>query len=211
MLTAEPHFCCTAWASGAGPPVVALLKEGIAEAALCIMNLSMRTSEVKRVLVSHNSLELLANLLANGDMLAKEYAAGALLNMTAGQKEYAQAVQSCVPDLVNLLVSDSMQAAEWGAAALANVTRAGAEAQRDATERGAVPMLAELLHKVRANAQQFVILALTSLAENQPKVVAEGLSASKEKAKLREMRDRGSEEVADCIKLLLNTIGEDFL
>eukprot|EP00812_Abedinium_dasypus_P008658 NODE_2403_length_942_cov_257.764374.p2 GENE.NODE_2403_length_942_cov_257.764374~~NODE_2403_length_942_cov_257.764374.p2 ORF type:complete len:269 (-),score=114.77 NODE_2403_length_942_cov_257.764374:118-924(-) len=211
MLAAEDSLCTVLWRAGVGPPMLALLREGIAEAALRVMNLAWRWPEVKQELANRGSLEMLMEILANGDAMAKEYAAGALMNMTAGTEEHAERVQGCIPDLVALLRAESLQAAEWGAGALANIARAGAEARKSAADHGAVEFLAELLQKASENGKTLVVLALTSLAESEPQAVASGLNGPQEKAKLRELRDRGNGAQAESLTVLVSLIGGDLV
>merc|ERR1719498_1082780 len=80
MLAAEDGPCDAVWTAGAGKPLLALLKEGVAEAALGIMNLSWRWPEVKSELADKGALESLTKMLKTGDSMAKEYASGALMN-----------------------------------------------------------------------------------------------------------------------------------
>merc|ERR1719482_1909713 len=130
MLAAEDGPCDAVWSAGAGKPLLQLLKEGVAEAALGIMNLSWRWPEVKNELAKGNALESMMAMLKTGDAMAKEYAAGALMNMTAGSKENAEKVAAAVPQLVAFLQAEGIQAAEWSAGALANIVRAGPEPQK---------------------------------------------------------------------------------
>jgi len=152
----------------------------------------------------------LMKMLKTSDAMAKEYAAGALMNMTAGSPENAEKAVSVVPALVELLKVDGIQAAEWGAGAIANIVRAGPDAQKMAAEAGAATSLAALLPKVTANGKTLVVLALTSLAEGQSPVVLKALSGSKEKAKLRDFRDSGNEELQDYTNTLVEKIGNGF-
>jgi len=210
MLAAEDGPCDAVWSAGAGPPLLVLLKDMVAEAALGIMNLSWRWPEVKAELAKGGTLEYLMKMLRTGDAMAKEYAAGALMNMTAGSTENAEKAVPVVPALVDLLKVDGIQAAEWGAGALANIVRAGPEAQKMAAESGAASSLAALLPKVTANGKTLAVLALTSLAEGQAGAVMKALSGSKEKAKLRDFRDSGNEELQDYTNTLVDKIGNGF-
>jgi len=210
MLAAEDGPCDAVWSAGAGPPLLVLLKDMVAEAALGIMNLSWRWPEVKHELAKDGTLEYLMKMLKTSDAMAKEYAAGALMNMTAGSPENAEKAVSVVPALVELLKVDGIQAAEWGAGAIANIVRAGPEAQKMAAEAGAATSLAALLPKVTANGKTLVVLALTSLAEGQSPVVLKALSGAKEKAKLRDFRDSGNEELQDYTNTLVEKIGNGF-
>lgn len=210
MLAAEDGPCDAVWEQGAGEPLLALLKESVAEAALGIMNLSWRWPDVKMKLAKNGTLEHLMKMLRTGDVMAKEYAAGALMNMTAGAADNAEQAVGVVPALVELLRADGIQAAEWGAGALANIVRAGPEAQRAAVEAGAANSLAALLPKVTANGKTLAILALTSLAEGQAPAVAMALSGSKEKSKLRDFRDSGNDELMDYTNTLVEKIGNGF-
>lgn len=210
MLAAEDGPCDAVWSAGAGQPLLALLGDMVAEAALGIMNLSWRWPEVKQELAKGNALEALTKMLRTGDTMAKEYAAGALMNMTAGSTENAQQVVSVVPELVALLSADGIQAAEWSAGALANIARAGPDPQSVAVERGAATHLAALLSKVTANGKTLVVLALTSLAEGQASSVMKAVSGAKEKQKLREFRDSGSDELQDYTNQLVEAIGNGY-
>merc|ERR1719453_2827382 len=105
------------------------------------MNLSWRWPEVKSELAKGQALESLMNMLKTGDAMAKEYAAGALMNMTAGSKENAEKVAPVVSALVALLQGEG-QSAEWSAGALANIVRASGDAQKDANSAGAAELLA---------------------------------------------------------------------
>jgi len=210
MLAAEDGPCDAVWSAGAGKPLLALLKDMVAEAALGIMNLSWRWPEVKQELAKGGALDSLIRMLKTGDPMAKEYAVGALMNVTAGSKDNAEKVIPAVPTLVELLKADGIQAAEWSAGALANVVRLGADAQKTAAEQGAATSLAALLPKVTPNGRTLVVLAFTSLAEGQAAVVHRALSGSKEKQKLREFRDSGSDELQDYTKALVELIGGGF-
>merc|ERR1719401_2917189 len=141
MLAAEDGPCDAVWSAGAGPPLLQLLKDQVAEAALGIMNLSWRWPEVKQNLAKGGSLDNLMEMLNTGDTMAKEYSAGALMNMTAGSTENAEKAEPVVPALVELLRVEGVQAAEWAAGAVANIVRAGPEAQRVAVENGAAQSL----------------------------------------------------------------------
>merc|ERR1712046_300863 len=105
--------------------------------------------------------------------------------------------------------AEGVQAAEWAAGALANVIRAGEDAQKTAADAGAAKYLAALLPTVTLNGKTLVILALTSLAETQASVVQKALGP-KEKAKLREFRDSGHDELQDYTNTLVDTIRNGF-
>ncbi|CAJ1376739.1 unnamed protein product [Effrenium voratum] len=189
MLAAEDGPCDAVWQAGAGPPLLSLLKEMIGEAALGIMmNLSWRWPEVKTELAKGGTIEYLMDMLRLGDAMAKEYAAGALMNMTAGSPDSAEKAAPAVADLAELLKAEAVQAAEWAAGAMANIARSGPAAQEMAIEKGAATSLAALLPKVTSNGMALVVLAMTSLAETQPTNVGQALG-SKEKAKLRDFRE----------------------
>merc|ERR1719379_717350 len=116
--------------------------------------------------------------------MSKEYAAGALMNMTAGAQENAKRVVDVVPALVALLRGEAAQAAEWSAGALANIVRSGPDAQKAAVAAGAAELLAALMLKATPNGRTLVVLALTYLAESQAATLKKVLSGSKERAKL---------------------------
>merc|ERR1719487_2702147 len=137
MLAAEDGPCDAVWSAGAGPPLLSLLKENVGEAALGVMNLSWRWPEVKAELAASGAVDSLMVMLKNGDSMAKEYAAGALMNMTAGSKENASRALPVVSSLCELLKADGIQCAEWAAGALANVVRTGKDAQETAIQAGA--------------------------------------------------------------------------
>jgi len=211
MLAAEDGPCDAVWSAGAGKPILALLDDMVAEAALGVMNLSWRWPEVKHELAQGGALDSLTRMLKTGDLMAKEYAAGALMNVTAGSKENAEKVVAAVPALVELLKPEGgLQAAEWSAGALANIVRAGADAQKTAAEQGAATLLAGLLPKVSPNGKTLVVLALSCLSDGQAAIVQRALSGQKEKQKLREFRDSGSEELQDYTKALVEMIGGGF-
>lgn len=210
MLAAEDGPCDEVWSAGAGKPLLALLKEGVAEAALGIMNLSWRWPEVKTELAKGSALESLVKMLKTGDSMAKEYAAGALMNMTAGSKENAEKVASVVPSLVSLLQGEVAQSSEWAAGALANVVRSGPEAQKAAVAAGAADHLGTLMLKATTNGRTLVVLALTALTEGQAAAVQKALSGAKTKAKLRDFRDSGNDELVDYTTALVEAIGNGF-
>merc|ERR1719433_1285356 len=83
MLAAEDGPGDEILAAGAGPPLLNMLREGVAEAALGIMNLSWRRTQVRDDLAQGDTLANLIKLLRSSDAMGKEYAAGALMNMTA--------------------------------------------------------------------------------------------------------------------------------
>lgn len=209
MLAAEDGPCDAVWQAGAGPPLLALLKEMIGEAALGIMNLSWRWPEVKTELAKGGTLDYLMDMLRIGDAMAKEYAAGALMNMTAGSVDNAEKSAAAVKPLVQLLEADAVQAAEWAAGALANIVRSGATAQKSAIDEGAAPFLAALLLKVTSNGMSLVVLAMTSLAETQATAVAKALGA-REKARLRDFRDSSNEDLQNYTKALVEKLGAGF-
>jgi len=209
MLAAEDGPCDAVWQAKAGPPLIALLKDMIGEAALGIMNLSWRWPEVKAELAKAGTLEYLMDMLRLGDAMAKEYAAGALMNMTAGSPDSAEKVTPAVKDLAELLKADAIQAAEWAAGALANIVRSGPAAQETAVAQGAATSLAALLPKVTANGMSLVVLALTSLAETQAAAVTRALGP-KEKAKLRDFRDSSNPDLQDYTKALVDKLGPGF-
>ena len=209
MLAAEDGPCDAVWQAGAGPPLLVLLKDMIGEAALGIMNLSWRWPQVKAELVKSGTLEYLMDMLKHGDDLAKEYAAGALMNMTAGSPDNAEKATAAVKDLSELLKSPAVQAAEWAAGALANITRSGQAAQETAIENGAATSIAALLPKVTANGMSLVVLALASLAETQANSVSKALGAEA-KAKLRDFRDSNNSDLQEYTKTLVDKLGPGF-
>eukprot|EP00930_Biecheleria_cincta_P057953 TRINITY_DN43817_c0_g1_i1.p1 TRINITY_DN43817_c0_g1~~TRINITY_DN43817_c0_g1_i1.p1 ORF type:complete len:946 (-),score=250.15 TRINITY_DN43817_c0_g1_i1:50-2770(-) len=209
MLAAEDGPCDAVWQAGAGPPLLALLKEMIGEAALGIMNLSWRWPEVKAELAKGGTLDYLMDMLRLGDAMAKEYAAGALMNMTAGSPDSAEKASGAVVHLCELLKAEGIQAAEWSAGALANILRSGSAAQKTAVDQGAPESLALLLPKATQNGMTLVVLAFTSLAETQSSAVAKVLGAT-EKAKLRDFRDSSNQELQDYTKALVDKLGPGF-
>lgn len=210
MLAAEDGPCDAVWQAGAGPPLLSLLKDMIGEAALGIMNLSWRWPQVKAELVKSGTLEYLMDMLKDGDELAKEYAAGALMNMTAGSPDHASKATNAVKDLTKLLKSDAVQAAEWAAGALANITRSGQAAQETAIENGAATSIAALLPKVTSNGMSLVVLALASLAESQSASVAKALQKPEAKAKLKDFRDSNNADLQEYAKALVDKLGPNF-
>jgi len=209
MLAAEDGPCDAVWQAGAGPPLLVLLKDMIGEAALGIMNLSWRWPQVKAELVKSGTLEYLMDMLKYGDDSAKEYAAGALMNMTAGSPDNAEKATAAVKDLSELLKSNAVQAAEWAAGALANITRSGQAAQETAIENDAATSIAALLPKVTANGMSLVVLALASLAETQASSVSRALGAEA-KAKLRDFRDSNNSDLQEYTKTLVDKLGPGF-
>mmetsp|Transcript_149102 Transcript_149102/g.371446 ORF Transcript_149102/g.371446 Transcript_149102/m.371446 type:complete len:897 (-) Transcript_149102:265-2955(-) len=210
MLAAEDGPCDAVWSAGAGAPMLAMLKDQVAEAALGIMNLSWRWPEVKQELAKGGAVEYLTKMLKSNDIMAKEYAAGALMNMTAGSMENAEKAVGVVTLLVNMLKAEAVQAAEWSAGALANITRMGAEPQKEAISAGAATALAALLPKVTSNGKTLLVLAFTSLAEHQAAAVQKALSGNKERSRLRDFRDSGNEELQDYTNTLVEKIGGGF-
>jgi len=209
MLAAEDGPCDAVWQAGAGPPLLVLLKDMVGEAALGIMNLSWRWPEVKAELAKAGTLDYLMDMLRMGDPMAKEYAAGALMNMTAGSPDSAEKTSPVVKELAELLKAEGIQAAEWAAGALANIVRSGASAQKTAVDEGAASSLAALLPKVTANGTTLVVLALTSLADSQSTAVMQALG-SKEKAKLRDFRDSSNSELQEHTRALVEKLGPGF-
>jgi len=209
MLAAEDGPCDAVWSAGSGPPFLALLKEGIAEAALGIMNLSWRWPEVKQELAKGGTIDHLMKMVKTGDATAKEYAAGALMNMTAGSLENGEKAVGIVPALAEFLKAEAAQAAEWSAGALANIVRVGAEPQKAAIDAGALQSLAALMPRVSPNGRTLLVLALTSLSDSQAAAVRQALGA-KEKQKLREFRDSGDEELNDYVNTLVDKLGSGF-
>jgi len=207
MLAAENGPCDAVWSGGAGQPMIQLLEEMIAEAALAIMNLSWRWPHVKQELAKAGALELLVQMLRTGDSMGKEYATGALMNMTAGSEENATAVVSIVPHLVELLKSEGIQAAEWSAGALANVVRASKEGQKMAADLDAPTHLAKWLPKVTPNGRTLLVLALISIADGEAATVKAAISGREERGKLREFQESGESELVEYIKTLMKTVG----
>jgi len=207
MLAAEDGPCDAVWSAKPGPPLLALLKDMVAEAALGIMNLCWRWPEVKEQLAKDGAMDYLVKMLTEGDTLTKEYAAGALMNMTAGSADHAERCVSVVKNLVELLKADGVQAPEWGAGALANIMKGRPGAAKEATAYGAAGLLAGRLSKVSNNGKSLVVLALTAIAENQQSDVQKALSGSKEKAKLREFRDSGNGELQEYTNTLAEKAG----
>jgi len=210
MLAAEDGPCDEILAAGAGPPLLNMLREGVAEAALCIMNLSWRRTQVKDDLAQGDTLENLMKLLRGGDAMAKEYAAGALMNMTAGSEDLAVKTVPAVVPLTDMLRAESIQAAEWAAGALANILKAGPDAQKVAADAGAIPPLAALLSRVTVAGRTLVVLALAALANSQAPTVQKALTGNKERAKLREFQDSGNDELKDYINTLAEKLGSSF-
>jgi len=213
MLAAEDGPVDSVWAAGAGPPLVALLKDRVAEAALAIMNLSWRWPDVKADLAKSGVVEYLMALLERGgdDPLAKEYAAGGLMNITAGSPDNAELAVRAVRPLVDLLkpTEGYMQAAEWAAGALANITRVGEAPQNEAVDGGAVRRLADLLPQVTPAGRSLVVLALTSLAEHHKDAIRQVLSGPKESATVKDFRRSTNEELADYTHTLADKLGMD--
>lgn len=153
-------------------------------------------------------MDALAEMVQKGDQMSKEYAVGAIMNMTAGSTENAEKLVNVLPAMIELLKGDG-QAAEWAAGAVANVLRVGETARSLAANAGAATSLAALLPKVSASGKPLVVVALTSLAESQASAVESALGA-KEKGHLREFRDSGDEELQGYIKGLVDAIGNGF-
>jgi len=212
MLAAEDGPADAVWAAGAAQPLVALLKDMVEEAALAIMNLSWRWPDVKAGLAKSGVIGYLMTLLERGgDPLAKEYAAGGLMNMTAGSLEHAELAVGVVRPLVDLLQPKEgyVQAAEWAAGALANIVRVGPVPQQEAVDAGVIRRLADLLPQVTPSGKSLVVLAFTSMAEHHKDAVREALSGSKELATLKEFRRSTNEELADYTHSLAEMLGMD--
>jgi len=54
------------------------------------------------------------------------------------------------------------------------------------------------------------VLALTALSEDHAKAVQKALSGTKEKAKLRDFKDNGTEELREYVQNLVDAIGNGF-
>lgn len=211
MLAAEDGPCDEVWSAGAGPAMMALLEEGVAEAALGLMNLSWRWPEVKQDLAKGNAIDNLSEMLRSSDSTAREYATGAFMNMTAGSIDNAEKSVGVVQRLIELLQEESVQCAEWAAGALANILRAvGRDIQKIAADAGAATGLAALLPKVSSSGKSLVVLGLAALAEEQASLVAAALKGSKEKQKIREFRNSGDEELQDYVNMLVEKLGKNF-
>lgn len=165
---------------------------------------------MKQELAKAGALELLVKMLRTGDSMGKEYATGALMNMTAGSEENATAVVSIVPHLVELLKSEGIQAAEWSAGALANVVRASKEGQKMAADLDAPTHLAKWLPKVTQNGRTLLVLALISIADGEAATVKAAISGREERGKLREFRESGESELVEYIKTLVKTVGSGY-
>mmetsp|Transcript_91357 Transcript_91357/g.190995 ORF Transcript_91357/g.190995 Transcript_91357/m.190995 type:complete len:891 (-) Transcript_91357:43-2715(-) len=207
MLAAEDRPCEAVWSAGAGPPILKLLQDGMAEAALGVMNLSWRWPDVKTDLADQDAITHLVKMLHSQDTLAREYAAGALMNMTAGSVPNAEKAQGAVPALVEILKTESIQGAEWSAGALANITRVGSAPQQAAVDAGACKLLANLLPKASSSGRQLLVLAFISLAEHQSAAVQQALSGGAEKRHLKEYRDSGDEELRRHTNSLVSKLG----
>jgi len=209
MLAAEDGSCDAVWKAKAGPPLLQLLRAEVGEAALAIMNLAWRWPEVKKELVDGGALVPLLSMLQSRDATTKEYAAGAVMNMTAGTKEIAQKVQGSISDLAKLLRSENLQSAEWSAGALANIVRAGDTPQVLTAAPDAPAALAALLAKATQPGKALVVLSLTAFAEKDAEAVRKVLD-TKAKAKLREFREGGQEDLATATVTLVQTLGAGF-
>ncbi|CAK0885406.1 unnamed protein product, partial [Prorocentrum cordatum] len=110
MLAAEDAPCQKAWEAGAKRPLLELLAAGVEQAALGIMNLSWKCPDKKEELAKDGAVEHLLKLLESGDDVAKGYAAGALMNMTAGAPQTAARCGGAVPRLVAMLRGPATQA-----------------------------------------------------------------------------------------------------
>merc|ERR1719379_2209733 len=143
-------------------------------------------------------------MLEDGDEIAREYAAGALMNLTAGSDENASEATSGVASLVRLLSADVTQAAEWGAGALANIVRAGESVRREAVQLGVPALLVQLLAKATPNGQALVLLTFIALAESEANAVKEALRPAK--ARLRQLRDGSGGEHAESVQALLEKL-----
>lgn len=209
MLAAEDESCNTVWDAGAKVPLMALLRERIGEAALGIMNLSWRWPEVKVELAKDGAIRFLLEMLEEEDQIAREYAAGALMNITAGSDDNAREAIPAVPSLVGLLSADVVQAAEWGAGALANILRAGPESQAKAMSLGIPELLTALFQRATENGKTLILLTFTALAETEAATVKEELR--RVKGQLRDLRERGGDEAKDAVQALLEKVGVDFL
>eukprot|EP00927_Polykrikos_kofoidii_P082415 TRINITY_DN8198_c0_g3_i1.p1 TRINITY_DN8198_c0_g3~~TRINITY_DN8198_c0_g3_i1.p1 ORF type:complete len:872 (-),score=167.63 TRINITY_DN8198_c0_g3_i1:87-2702(-) len=211
MLAAEDGSCDAVWTAGAGKPFLVLLKDMVAEAALGIMNLAWRWPEVKEELALGGAVEDLTVMVTNGEAIAKEYAAGALMNMTAASKEIAQMASPAVPALVSLLQQDAIQAAEWSAGALGNIAKASPELRQEVASADAVPSLARLLSTATPGGRSLIVLALNSLAEDDGQATVLNALGTKEKQKLREfIEDGGSEELREYTDAFIRQLGDDF-
>lgn len=210
MIAAEDGLCDQVWSAGAGPPILAMLEAGVPEGALGVMNLCWRWPEVKEQLANENAVPLLLTMLNTGETHGKEYAAGALMNMTAGSVASAELAAGAVPALTEMLRSDNTQAAEWSAGALANIVRAGPHLQQAAVGAGAAANLAALLHRATPSGKSLVLLALISLADGESgKAVSvqRALSGAKEKAKLKSLKaDGANKEVQEYTSALLEKV-----
>ncbi|CAK0881967.1 unnamed protein product, partial [Prorocentrum cordatum] len=187
--------CQKAWEAGAKRPLLELLAAGVEQAALGIMNLSWKCPDKKEELAKDGdgAVEHLLKLLESGDDVAKGYAAGALMNMTAGAPQTAARCGGAVPRLVAMLRGPATQAAEWAAGALANVALGNAGAQESASAAGAAPALAALLAKATPSGRPLVVQALAAVAEGHAAAVRKVLGSS-EKAKLKEFKASGEKE-----------------
>ncbi|CAK0881966.1 unnamed protein product, partial [Prorocentrum cordatum] len=209
MLAAEDAPCQKAWEAGAKRPLLELLAAGVEQAALGIMNLSWKCPDKKEELAKDGAVEHLLKLLESGDDVAKGYAAGALMNMTAGAPQTAARCGGAVPRLVAMLRGPATQAAEWAAGALANVALGNAGAQESASAAGAAPALAALLAKATPSGRPLVVQALAAVAEGHAAAVRKVLGSS-EKAKLKEFKASGEKELLDSVQALVEKLGGDF-
>lgn len=209
MLAAEDVPCQKAWEAGAKRPLLELLEANVEQAALGIMNLSWKCPDKKEELAKDGAVEHLLKMLEAGDDVAKGYAAGALMNMTAGAPQSADLCGGAVPRLVAMLRGPPTQAAEWAAGALANVALGSGGAQERASAAGAAPALAALLAKATPAGRPLVVQALAAIAEGHAAVVRRVLGSS-EKAKLKEFKASGDQELLDSVQTLVGKLGDDF-
>lgn len=211
MLAAEDGPCDAVWKAGAGAPLLELLKDGIGEAALAIMNLSWRWPEVKQDLAKSGAIEHLMDMVRSDDAMCKEYAAGAVMNMTAGCGELSEQAAGIVMPLAEMLQAQSIQSQEWAAGALANIIRAaGPASQRELVDAGGANSLAALLAEATETGKSLVLLALTALTENETERVRKACSGAKEKERLRLFRSSENEELREYTNAFIDKLGSDF-
>jgi len=215
MLAAEDGPCDAVWSAGPGPGFLALLKDGIGEAALGIMNLAWRCQDVREEMAKGGAVEDLIAMLKQADVVANEYAAGALMNLTAGSPDIAAKAGAAAPLLARLLEAESVQAAEWSAGALANIAKAGLEALGPKTSMDVVDRLAALLPRATIGGRPLVVLAFISLLEAGGNEVTQSVRkvfcSAEGKDKLKELRAKGNEELRDHTETLIQKLGEGFV
>lgn len=168
--------------------LVAALSKDVPEAAGCLMNLALQSSETQAAIVADGALPPLVNMLSAGSPSGQEEAAGAIMNLVVDSPAHQKAVAAAgaILPLVMLLSWGTPVAKELSAAALNNLCKGNKDNRQAVITAQAVPALVEMIKS-------------TALVETEEK-------GAKPAAKIAGNKTTGGTkaEAANCLSTLIS-------